>query len=82
MTIPIIIPILVVALFAIFYAVLTGFRLYHVYSFGAWDKVNIGVAAVFLVVSLMTFALMIFIIAVTDWSRPLFEVSLPTLPTF
>ena len=68
MIVPVIIPAVLVALFTVVYVVITGFQLYHVYSFGVWDRLNIGVAAIFFVVSLVAIFVMIMLLVTTDWS--------------
>lgn len=82
MTLPSFIPLILIILFVGSTAIVSGFQLYHVYSFGVWDKKNIGAAFVFLLflVALTFFLLSIF--ASTDWSQPLSDFTLPTLPTF
>ncbi|MFA6511824.1 MAG: hypothetical protein WCV86_01695 [Patescibacteria group bacterium] len=77
MIIPLFIPIVLTFLFAAAIAVISGFQMYHVYSFGVWDKTNIGVAAIFLIFSVTLIAVMIMLIVATDWSQPITQMTLP-----
>lgn len=82
MIIPIYIPLVLLFLFFAAIAVIAGFQMYHVYSFGVWDRINIGVAAAFLIVMIVLFAAMLMLILATHWSEPVASFSLPSFPEF